>query len=746
MSYFFTFLVGLVLIGLSPVFAGDEESRLSPVFVRGEKIVVPTKQTDEAVYTGQEITTKGIQLSGEKGKSSIYEVISILPGIVFEGIDPSNLATEQANIRIRGVRGYLGSMTVEGVPNYGGNPIGPRAYIYDTENFEGIAVYKGAVPADLGSSMGNRSGAIELHPLWAEKDFGLKASESMGMFDYKRSYVRLNSGSVGGAGTRFSLSYSYAAQKKWKGPGEIGPRDNFNFTFVQPIRKDFEIKVWGNLNEIEHNKYRYLTYGQLTDLGKNYRLDFNERLTAPLHLYYEFNKEYHKNRDLLVSIKGSIGENIKISLKPYRSKEDANIWDGSQGITFNKQTKPGAIKRIRDIEREGILADISCDLGVLKTSGGYHHESSDMNIYDENYWINPNGSLTYLGYGVFATSGTTHISSPYIKFAGTLDRLNWQAGIKYFEFKDSDTQGYRTVPDVNGNPVIQPAPYLDRKGETYKIWLPTTGVSYKFDESSELYLSYGRNYIRPYAYMPILRTYNRLYNEFVKQGITLNELFKNRSIEQSDYIDIGLRFRKEIIELSPTVFLSRHKNLLTVVTDPRVIDPQTNSPVNYQLNIGKANGYGLELGTNIFISDWLSFYVNPTFSKLTYDGNISFSGKELPTDGKQVVDVPKWIVGSGLIVKLGDFEIVPSMRFVGKRYGDSDHDEAISSYSVFDLKLNYHKDKWAFFKSVSVSLEVDNIFNKKYVSIINAMDDAVSGTTYGVGSPFFINGRITFTF
>lgn len=39
-----------------------------------------------------------------------------------------------------GVRGFLGAMTVEGVPNWGGNPMGLREYIYDTKNMRGIAV------------------------------------------------------------------------------------------------------------------------------------------------------------------------------------------------------------------------------------------------------------------------------------------------------------------------------------------------------------------------------------------------------------------------------------------------------------------------------------------------------------------------------------------------------------------------------------------------------------------------------
>ncbi len=186
------FVLSLIL----PVFAEEKDANLEEIVVTGEKIVVPTKQTGETVYTGTEITPKGIELSGQKGKTNVYEAISILPGVVFESSDANNLATEQTNIRIRGVRGYLGAMTVEGIPNYGGNPMGPRAYIYDLENFQSIAVYKGAVPADLGSGVGNRGGAIELRPLWAQKEIGLKLSQSIGSFEYKRTYLRFDSGEI----------------------------------------------------------------------------------------------------------------------------------------------------------------------------------------------------------------------------------------------------------------------------------------------------------------------------------------------------------------------------------------------------------------------------------------------------------------------------------------------------------------------------------------------------------------------
>jgi iron complex outermembrane receptor protein len=180
------------------------------------------------------------------------------------------------------------------------------------------------------------------------------------------------------------------------------------------------------------------------------------------------------------------------------------------------------------------------------------------------------------------------------------------------------------------------------------------------------------------------------------------------------------------------------------VTDSRILD--SGKPINYQQNIGKASGYGFELGTNVFFSDWLTFYINPVYNHLTYDGNITYSGTTLSTDGRQIVDVPRWTVSTGLIFKYKNFEVIPQMKYLGKRYGDCEHKEEISSYALFGLKFSYVKEKAWFSKTFVVSLELDNVFNKKYVSVINAMDDAVTGTTYGVGPPFTVRGLVSFKF
>jgi iron complex outermembrane receptor protein len=710
-----------------------EEATLEEIVVTGEKLIVPTKQTGETVYTGSEITRKGIESQGEKARTNVYEAIDLLPGISTESPDPYGLASEQMNVRIRGVRGYLGAMTVEGIPNYGGNPMGPRAYVYNTENLESIAVYKGAVPGDLGTGVGDRGGAIEVRPRWASEKTNFELTQSLGKSNYFRTYLRLDSGAIPHTGSRASISYSYTEADKWKGPGGLRPRNNLNFTLIQPVGEKFEAKFWFNFNKQTMNKYYALTYNEIKNLGSYYRKDFNEALTGTPAIdiyYYDYNWESHINREYFGFISYKLTDSLKLTLKPYLSSEDAKIKDGSPNV----QGQPGIQERTRKIERKGLIPEISYDTPNLKMVAGYLFEAADMDIYTENYWITPSG-LQYRGYGVMATTGTTYINSPYFKVSGKLSKIDLQGGIKYFRFKDSDSEGYITRFTPSGTPYLDRASDLDRKGKIYDIWLPTAGIAYNFTDKIQAYFSYGRNYIRPYAYMPLISLYNQNRAAFQRANVTLNDLFEGYDIEKSHNFDLGLRIRSDRLDFFPTLFYAKHRNLLTVVSDPRVTI--SGKPASYQQNIGKATGYGADLELNLFLKENMTFFMNPTYTRLTYDQDISYQGAILHTKNKQVVDTPTWLLKTGIIWRYAGFEVTPSLRYVAKRYGDAEHKEEVGSYFVANLRASYRKENFWIAKEARFSFELDNIFNKHYVSVINAMDDArAGGTTYLVGSPF----------
>lgn len=715
------------------------EVKLPEVLVTEDRISTPTRQIDETVSTGSEISSKGIALQGPKAETSVNEAINLLPGLNMESADGRGLGGEQSTMRIRGVRGMLGSLTVEGVPNYGGNPIGPRDYLYDLENINTIAVYKGAVPADIGTGVGSRGGAIELRPDWPHEKFGAQLSQSAGTDNYYRTFLRLDSGKLSGVDTRLSGSYSYTQADKWRGPGELGPRHNFNLSLAQPITSKADIKLWYNYNSIKQDLYRALSFSETRSLDANYYKDYNAirsgsggtGATSDIN-YYKNNSGDYTNRDFLSLITVHPTEKLRLTVKPYYSVEDTEIL---QGVT----TSGGQVqKRTRDIERGGFIAETSYGDKQLKAILGHHFEAGTMNIYSRNFATTAAG-LAYRGYGVFASGGTSYINSPYVKVTGSIDKFSWQAGIKYFNYDESSSQGYTTGAASTNYALIRAAD-LDRQARTYDIWLPTVGLSYTINDNLQAYSSYGRNFIRPYSYMPLVNTYNTNRATFQAQGVTLNNLFNGYQLEESDNIDLGLRYKGELFEIAPTFFWGLHKNLLTTVYDPRV-------NLSYQQNIGKATGYGLDLEMNAFVTDYLTVFLNPTWTSLTYDGDMTYQGSKLASNGKQVVDTPEWMLKSGIILKLGDFEIAPKVRVIGERYGDVEHKEKIDPYAVADLSLSYTRKKVLNLAQIKLALELTNLTDERYVAVINSSDDTRAGSTsYYQGAPFSVIGSVSVQF
>jgi iron complex outermembrane recepter protein len=735
MKFMQQFMVFCMVMAALSAYAGEsgtDKVVLEDVVVTGTKLVTPTKQTNETVYTGSEITRDGLDALGSKAAVSVYEAINILPGVTVESIDPYGLAAEQKNIRVRGVRGFLGAMTVAGVPNYGGNPMGPREYLYDTENFDSIAVYKGAVPADLGTGVGARGGAVELRPKWPEEEFGISLRQGIGTGNYTRSFIRLDSGSLPQTGTGLSLSLSHTDAEKWKGPGDLGPRKNANLMVRQPIPTGDEVKFWFNANDLKQDLYRPLTYGEVTSLSSFYKKDYNSSLTGNKGddiNYYRYNRGEYVNRDFLADIPVTLSDTFLLTFKPYFTDEDTEIFQGSAsqgGIV---------IKRQRDIERYGMITQLNSQFSWGTASLGYWAEVSDMIIRQQNF--DP-VTFAFKGYGMYMKSddkGVAH--SPFLKLAGSIGQFDWQAGLKYFHYTDPASQGYvASAPDYT----LTAASDLFREENTYDEILPTLGVAYRLTDNLELNASYGRNQIRPYSYVPLVNIYNQNRAAFQAAGVTLNDMFSGYDMEISDNFEVGARFRYNRFEVIPTLFYSRHQNLLTTVYDPRV-------NLNYQQNIGDATGYGIEIESNFLVNDHLNLFFNPSYTALTYDDDLIFQGVARNTKDKQVLDTPEWTVKTGLIFTWKDFELIPMVRYLSTRYGDAEHNEKIDYYVVADLKMGYTFNHFSFVDKLRLSLELTNLFDKEYVSVVNASDDSRAGSaSYYVGAPFTALMTVSFDF
>ncbi len=684
-----------VVLALAAGSTMAEEAVELPEILVSERLIKPTRQTEETVYTGLAVTEKGIEVGGARAATQVAGAIDLLPGVYTGMPDSRGLGVEQSSVRLRGVPGSLGTLTVEGVPNWGGNPIGPRDYLYDMANFSGVSVYPGSVPVDLGSGVGTRAGAIVLHPKWPNADPGAVLEQTVGSHGFTRTYARLTSGAVGPADTRIAGAMSYTDANKWRGPGALGPRGNANLALVQPLGKTLEVKVWANHNDQDQHLYRPLTYGQISDLSQNFKLDFNATPTgrpAQDIYYYNYNRGDYRNDDAMAILDWRPRDDLRLTLKPYWSQEKAEVLQGL--------TSPGGgqvQQRDRDISRSGFLGDVALKLGPVTGQLGYQYELADMDISTQNFAITPAG-LSWRGAGVVATTGTTYVHSPYLKLSGSAGPLSWQGGLKYFRFEDSASDGYTSGPAPNYRLVR--APDLDRDARTYDIWLPSLGLAWDLTPEAQIYTSWGRGFIRPYAYLPLVNTYSTNRAAFRAAGVTLDSLFDGYTLEESDTLDLGLRWRTERFELLPTLYLARYENLLTTVSDPRVL--VGGKPVSYRQNVGEASGYGIDLSANLYPTDDLMLFVNPSFTRLSYDGDLSFRGTTLDTDGNQL---------------------------------DAAHTESVGDYLTVDLALRWETKVGG--RTLKAGLELSNLFEQRYVAAINAFDDTQAGAaTYTPGAPF----------
>lgn len=697
--------------------------------VKGKKVAVPARQSDETVFTGSRVTKEGVEAQGSKATMSVYRAINILSGVQVEGAESNGLAAEQSSVRIRGVRASLGALTVEGIPNYGGNPIGPRDYLFDMENMDSVSLYKGIIPADIGTGVGCRGGVVLLSPRWPGIEGGAALSQTAGADSFSRTFLRLDSGSFTSAGTRVAGSVSYSTSDKWRGPGDLGPRRNANLMFVQPAGEKVDISLWLNRNELDQNLFRALSFAQTRDLAANYEFDYNAALTgtAAQDIYYfDYNRGEYENDDVFAVIAYRPSERTTMTVKPYWSREDTVIFQGTTGGGGRVQ------QRNRDIERLGVLAELRLLIGEIQTAIGYHYEVNALEVFTRNFAITPDG-LQNRGLGVFASNNSdAYTNAPYAKVAGRAGRFNWQAGLKYFNFEQGASDGYTAGPAPDYAPVR--APDLDRETETYDVWIPTLGFSYDATRRVQLFAGYGKSYIRPYSYLPLAATYNNNRAAFQAIGVTFADLFAGYDMEESTTIDFGARVRLPRLEIMPTIYYAEHEKLLTTISDSRVI--VNGRPLSYGQNVGEASGFGADVQINVFPSESLTIFVNPTYTELTYDEDLSFQGNTLATKDLQIVDTPEWSGRAGLIYTWRNLEVTPLLRYVGSRYGDATHRERIDSYVVADLTAAYTFRKLWHDAQLRLSAEVANLLGEEYVGVINASDDTRAGAaSYFPGAP-----------
>ncbi len=683
--------------------------------------------------TKTKLTEKGINALGPFSKMSPQKTISLMPSVNQQSVDPIGLAdisNYHESFRFRGVEPTAGGnpatpVNVESIPLTGRPGGGPA--IYDMENFETISIYKGGVPADQAFGLTNIGGKIDMNIKNPAEVFCANMKQTLGSDKFRRSFLRLDTGILPLETAGF-LSYSNTEGDKWKGEGN-STRNNAMISLTTQPNQGFKIGVYSIYSKSQVNTYRPLDYAKASSLDQY--LDFDYSGNKMDYYYYGYNESKFEDHAFLGSIEYEFSNDSRVTLKPFYWRDN-----GYYSETITMKNGNNRIRRWDiDHELDGILTQYGLTFRNLDLNIGYFYLEQERPGPPTSWKLYKLSSfgLVFDKWQILSNSSKHRQSLPFVSGKYTYGPVTIEGGIKYLDYTMPSITTYdaTNIPDIGYEKALDMATSVEAdasaRAKHFYEALPNFGLSYMFTEALSGYFSYGRNYGMSVALYPYFISQK---SAFYSKGITLQDLWDKQKLELVDNFDVGLRYITETLYLAPTLYYARHNNKLAVYYDNAL-------EVSFPANNADAEAYGFELEVGALPIDKLSLYASFSYNKFYFSQNLSdSSGSAISVDGNQVPDAPEFLIKGIASYRVGDLTLSPAIKYMSKRYGDILHEEKIDEATIFDLNITYTKAFPKYnIKKVDFSLSLNNIFNKKYIGIINTSDYQTLGSSYQAGAP-----------
>jgi iron complex outermembrane receptor protein len=715
--------------------------------------------------------------------ANAFQILDLLPGVNSFSQDATGLFG--GGIRVRGFAGDQMGLTINGAPvNDSGNfAVYPQEYS-DTENLCEAFVTQGSTDTDaphVGASGGNL-GLVTCAP---KDTFGVRAAESIGQLNYRRTFVRLDTGKVGPSDLKAFISYSKATADKFKGAGGAD-RDHIDMAVEARPNADVLLSASLLYNKAMNNNIRALTNAQIAQYGRNF--DFStvapqhlaavagtaQTETVPADSYYKFNSNPFRNYLLTSKAEFKVNKDLTVSAEPY-------YWYGygTGGGQIQQVTEGGTgtmATRVKDINGDGDTLDKVLTYGssvtethrpgiTFKTNyridnhtinAGYwferaeHRQTGPRVLFDNNgnsssTWLdNPSAYLQRadgLAYQARDWKTVSTGNSLYAQDTIALmnDKLMLQLGGRN-SYIDRDFFNYANAGSTSATGRSD-ADYQIKR--TYGKFLPSAGLKYNLDAQQSAFFNVAENFRAPSNFV----LSNLLQGGTVVNGVLTGATLRNPVIgmETSTNMDLGYRLQTDSTTFSGSVFMVNFKNRIA-----SAYDPSSNLSTDY--NVGDVTLKGFELEAGEKLNKNFSLYGSLTYTEslMKQDLKVSSTLTE-STAGKVMPDTPKWLAAMALSYKEGPWFGQLTAKYTGSAFSTLVNDQSMDAYTLLNLAAGYKLPSSAFFKAPEVRLNIDNLTNTEYKRINSPSGSsftaralplgsvAGSNPSYYIGAPRFVS-------
>jgi len=694
-------------------------------------------------------TLKSDALALDAAGTSPLKAIDKLPGVTFQSADAFGAYEWSTRISIRGFNQNQLGFTLDGVPlgdmSYGNHNGLHISRAITNENIGRIELAQGA--GALGTaSTSNLGGTLQFFSRNPSEAFGAQTNLTVGSNSMHRVFARLDTGALEGlGGLRGYISAVDQSTDKWKGGGEQKQRQ-YDIKAVLPLGEG-ELTGFYSRSERREQDYQDLSFEMIKRLGRDWdNTQPNWALAVAAGRAYltggalpapfaTVDDAYYAGAGVRddnlygASLNLPLSDKIKLDATAYgHTNEGQGLWYTpyvpSPGFgTVGSTAAPLSIRTTEyDIDRKGVIAGLTIDLGAHVVSGGFWSEQNDFNqarrFYAETAAAPSRDPLDFQSNPFFTQwqySFETKTLTGHIEDSWTVsDALKVNFGFKAIKVENS-------VARVAGN-------VLAGKIESEDSFLPQIGFVYELNSDLEVFGGYTENMA---AYVSAATA-----GPFGSQNqAAVDYIAKTLNPESSKTFEMGGRYR--------TARFQGVAALYHVTFDDRLVSASTAAPIlglpAVLSNVGSVETKGLELAGTYELSDAWSVYASYAYNDSTYEDNVvNGSGVvTVRTAGKTVVNTPKNIFKGEVSFDQGGFYGKLGVAYTGERYYTYENiGGQAPSTTVADLTLGYRfGDDNAWTKGLEIQANITNLTDEDYISTIGSggfANSDVAGTAQTV--------------
>ena len=785
--------IAMVLAGQQALAQSTASQILEEVTVTGEKVEEDGLFRKETVAKSR--STVGQQyFESQSAGQSVIQSINLVPGVSFVNNDP--YGSSGGNIRLRGFDGNRIALLSDGIPlNDTGNYAIFTNQQLDPEIVDRVNVNLGSTDVDSPTAAAT-GGTINLVTNIPKDEMTGMVKLSWGEDNYRRYFVRGDSGEFGPWNTKLFVTYSDQSYDKFKGPGELEKRQ-VNARIYQELgdNGDFiSLAIHGNRNrnafyrmvtlaDVRNNGFRFdndptctrLTpvAGTIQNEGNTCTNYFNLRINPSDTANIRGQARLHLTDSLLLTIDPNFqytlangGGFAATSERDSRLRRAAVAGTLTQGMDLNGDgdvldNVPLYAPNNTNTRRYGVTSSLIwqiSDTDALRLGYtldyGRHRQTGQFGPLDASG--NPasvfggrDGPSVLTGDGTplrrrdrFSVARLNQGSLSYSTRVFD-DKLGINAGVRVPFFRRTLNQFcFTPVANRGGDPVCtnEAASAPNAQGFVTLAGRPATGTT-----PAPLFIPPFQAKIKFDEVLPNLNfsfepTDNSQYFFSYAAGFSAprtDNLYPTApefdGVQGEDTDTFELGYRYQNGPLLASAVLWRTDVSNRIVS---AFDQELNSQVDRNVGDVDMMGVDFQVGTELF--DGFRVYLSGSYIDAEIQDDFAFNALlDVPTAGKDLPETPEFSFSGRAEYRFGPFSVGLQGKFTDSRFATDVNDVEVPSYKVYDLDA-----RWEFkpFGMASyVQLNVNNLFDEEYFGNISSRTTATI-PNLGPSNPMFTIG------